>query len=97
MKHRIAYFTAVCAMLAACNHDKATTPVEPDKIDVDIANAGRDAALKAMQYDSASQERDSALLEIRATEQRLKAEGMPNSAKSYVQGAQAVIDSLLSK
>jgi hypothetical protein len=95
MRYRIAYFAAACAVLAACNHDKSTTPVEPDKIDVDIANAGREAALRAFEYDSASQQRDSALLEIRATEQRLKSEGMPNSAKSYVSGAQTVIDSLL--
>jgi hypothetical protein len=36
-------------------------------------------------------------LEIRATEQKLKDEGMPNSAKSFIAGAQSVIDSLTQK
>jgi uncharacterized lipoprotein YajG len=94
---KLVYIAAALAMLTACSHSKEKAPVEPDKINEDIANAGREAALRALQYDSASQERDSALLEIRATEQRLKAEGMRNSAKSYVQGAQNVIDSLLGK
>jgi hypothetical protein len=94
---KIVYIAAALVLITACSHDKAKAPVKPDEINEDIANAGREAALRALQYDSASQERDSALLEIRATEQQLKAEGMPNSAKSYVQGAQSVIDSLFNK
>jgi hypothetical protein len=91
-------YTAIIAIATtACGNDKASKPVKPNEINDDIAEAGREAALRALEYDSCSQARDSALLEIRATEQRLRMEGMPNSAKSYAAGAQSVVDSLTQK
>jgi hypothetical protein len=97
MNYKTLISIIACVGAVACSHDKASTPVEPDKVNDDIANAGKEAALRALEYDSCSQERDSALLNIRATQQRLEAEGMSNSAKSYAAGAQSVIDSLIKR
>jgi hypothetical protein len=94
---RLIYIGIIAIAATACSHDKAKAPVKADEINADIANAGKEAALRAFEYDSCSQARDSALLEIRATEQKLKDEGMPNSAKSFIAGAQSVIDSLTQK
>jgi hypothetical protein len=97
MKLLIAFFTLISLASVSCKRDKASTPVKSDCINTDIANAGRESALRAFEYDSCSQARDSALLEIRATQQKLVSEGMPNSAKSYAAGAQSVIDSLINR
>lgn len=105
-RHNLIFF-GVCAVLGltapqwSCSGgEKEDTAAQQDTtvnapVDTvsyhDLYEAGMMDGQRAYEMDSGSDERVNAILEIRAAEQRLRAEGMHNSADAYIAGAKRTL------
>ncbi len=99
MNHHVFPLLIVLAATVSCGGEKpesSGTTAEKDLDTVLVARGEADAA-QVMQLPERSQEREAAILEIRARESRLRRAGMDRSADSYHAGAARLLDRLSSE
>lgn len=93
-KHLIYILTALS--IAGCSSDSATPEtareLPPENRQRIVAEAQEDAAKVAAATDE--RQRESAILEIKANESRLRSEGFDASADLYISSSRAALDSI---
>ena len=81
-----------CSCSSSSEDDTVKRSSLPRDITEKLMEHGRNDAKKAMEYPEDSFERANALLYIRATESKLRAKGLKQSADIYIHGANQVIN-----
>lgn len=79
-----------------CCREKTSTPNTTPREDYDtvLVERGAQDARDALAFPAGSQDREFAILAIRAAEERLRHAGMNKSADSYIAGAAQYLDTL---
>lgn len=82
---------AACVALAACS-SPAPAPQQSES-ECQASEQGRADAAKAIEAAPGSMERERAILQIRANEQKIKESGDSAAAAAYIRAAEASLDS----
>lgn len=100
LHHNNLRFTIACLCLVSLAtlgcRNKASAPNTTPREDYDtvLVDKGAQDARDALAFPAGSQDRENAILAIRAAEERLRHAGMNKSADSYVAGAAQYLDTL---
>lgn len=88
---RLVTIIASCALLAACSHSTASKSPNEQL----AADQGRFAAMEVLKHKSGTMARERAILNIRATEEKILHTGDTAAARAYIGAAKEVLDSIL--
>lgn len=89
------FLTLALAVTACSDTQSAAAEAEPEKeLDTVLVARGEADARKVLELPENSQDREAAILEMRARETRLRQAGMNLSADSYHAGAARLLDRL---